>query len=325
PGVTARPADSALFASSGVGDVEFDGVRLGLEHLVGRTGMGLPAFARHIATERLAGALWGTALCRRALEDTHRHLTTRAHGDGTLWELDAVRQRFAACLVRVRELHALSRQLGDRVAYAYDTGAAATLKAAAGATVGHVLGECAQLWGAAGFTTGGIQETRAQAALFGIGGGATEVVLSAVADTAETILAELANDLADPGEDTPACGGALPEPAPTGPEQGTDVPRPGLGLPRPGGGQPPSGGGPSRPQRPGGGELADGLTCPGGGASVWGGAPLDVGEAGPEQGAEARQPGLGLPRPENGQPPPGGGQPPPPARPNRPHRRGAGR
>ncbi|MEU8569430.1 acyl-CoA dehydrogenase family protein, partial [Streptomyces pathocidini] len=31
PGVTARPADSALFASSGVGDVEFDGVRLGLE------------------------------------------------------------------------------------------------------------------------------------------------------------------------------------------------------------------------------------------------------------------------------------------------------
>lgn len=191
PGVTVRPADSALFARSGVGHVEFDHVLLERDHILGRTGMGLPGFARHIGTERLAGALWGVALCRRVLDSTHRHLVGRQHGDGTLWDLDSVRQRFAACLVRTRELHALARQLGEAVAYGRDATAAATLKAAAGDTVGHVLGECAHLWGAAGFASGGMQEIRAQAALFGIGGGATEVVLSTVADNAEAVLAAL--------------------------------------------------------------------------------------------------------------------------------------
>ncbi|MER6310427.1 acyl-CoA dehydrogenase family protein [Streptomyces sp. NPDC001657] len=191
PGVTVRPADSTLFADSGAGHVTFDGVRLGRDHVLGRIGLGLPLFARHIGTERLAGAQWGVALCRRVLADTHRHLTGRPHGDGTLWDLDPVRQRFAACLLRLRELHALSSELADQVALRHDATAAATLKAAAGATVHHVLGDCAQLWGAAGFTTGGIQELRAQAALFGIGGGADEVVLGTLADAAGDLLAAL--------------------------------------------------------------------------------------------------------------------------------------
>ncbi|MER7109836.1 acyl-CoA dehydrogenase family protein [Streptomyces sp. NPDC000229] len=192
PGVRVRAAVSALFAGSGAGHVELDGVRLSRGHVVGRVGLGLPVFARHIATERLAGALWGVALCRRVLADTHRWLSGRAHGDDSLWALDSVRQRFAVCLVRARELRALTDGLGEAVAVRHDTVAAATLKAAAGATVTHVLAECAQLWGAAGFATGGMQEIRAQAALFGIGGGATEVVLDLVAEDAEGILADLA-------------------------------------------------------------------------------------------------------------------------------------
>ncbi|MCE4947368.1 acyl-CoA dehydrogenase family protein [Streptomyces noursei] len=188
PGVTVRAADSALFAPSGTGHLTLDDVRLDRDHLVGRTGFGLPLFARHIATERLAGAQWGVALCRRVLADTHRHLTRRPHGEGTLWDLDPVRQRFAACLVRVRELHALAADCADAVALRHDATAAAALKAAAGSTVNHVLAACGQLWGAEGFTTGGIQEIRAQAALFDIGGGAGEVVLGAVADTAEAAL-----------------------------------------------------------------------------------------------------------------------------------------
>ncbi|MFE0376909.1 acyl-CoA dehydrogenase family protein [Streptomyces inhibens] len=192
PGVTVRAADSTLFADSGAGHVTFDGVRLDRDHVLGRVGFGLPLFARHIGTERLAGAQWGVALCRRILDDTHRHLSGRPHGEGTLWDLDAVRQRFAACLVRVRELRALVTEFKDAVARHHDATAAATLKAAAGATVNHVLTECGQLWGAAGFATGGIQEVRAQAALFGIGGGANEVVLGTLADAAESVLADLA-------------------------------------------------------------------------------------------------------------------------------------
>ncbi|WP_405911834.1 acyl-CoA dehydrogenase family protein [Streptomyces sp. NBC_00963] len=190
PGVAVTPADSALFADSGAGHLTFDGVRVGRDQVVGRAGFGLPLFARHIATERLAGAQWGVSLCRRTLRDTRRHLAARAHGDGTLWDLESVRQRFARCLLRLRELQALVAEFGEPVVSRYDTTAAATLKAAAGATVSEVLAECGQLWGAAGFTTGGIQEVRAQAALFGIGGGANEVVLGALADAAESILAE---------------------------------------------------------------------------------------------------------------------------------------
>lgn len=198
PGVHVRPADSALYAASGTGHVRFDGVRLTAGHLVDRVGMGLPSFARHIATERLAGALWGVALCRRVLADTRRHLAGRAHGEATLWDNEAIRQRFAACLVRTQELHALCEQLAEPVARRHDTTAAATLKAAAGATVGHVLTDCAQWWGAAGFADGSLQQTRAQAALFGIGGGATEVVLATLADSADHILARLV-----PGGETP--------------------------------------------------------------------------------------------------------------------------
>ncbi|WP_328316321.1 acyl-CoA dehydrogenase family protein [Streptomyces sp. NBC_00388] len=190
PGVRVTAADSALFADSGAGHLTFDGVRTGRDHVLGRAGFGLPLFARHIATERLAGAQWAVSLCRRTLRDTQHHLSTRAHGDGTLWDLDAVRQRFARCLLRLRELQALVAECGDAVAARHDATAAATLKAAAGATVGEVLNECGQLWGAAGFSTGGIQEVRAQAALFGIGGGANEVVLGALADASDALLAE---------------------------------------------------------------------------------------------------------------------------------------
>ena len=192
PGVSVRPADSALFAASGVGHVGFDGVRLERDRLVGRVGFGLPLFARHIGTERLAGAQWGVALCRRVLQDTLRHLSVRQHGQGTLWDLDGVREQVADCLVRVSELQSLADRFAERVTVGHDSAAAAVLKAAAGATVEQVLARCAHLWGAEGFVTGGIQELRAQAALFGIGGGATEVVLGAVADAADSVLAGLA-------------------------------------------------------------------------------------------------------------------------------------
>jgi citronellyl-CoA dehydrogenase len=186
PGVAVEPADTTLFRDSGTGHIHLADVRLPRAHVLGGIGRGLPLFARHIAVERLAGALWGVALCRRALAVTLRYLTERG-----LWEVDAIRQRVAASLVRVRQLRALTAELADRVARRHDTTAAALLKAAVGMTVEHVLGECAHLQGAHGFATGGAQELRAQAALFGLGGGTTEVVLSVLGDSADAVLAEL--------------------------------------------------------------------------------------------------------------------------------------
>lgn len=191
PGVRAEPADTELFDGSGTGHLSFDRVRVGREHVIGGVGRGMSGFAAHIATERLAGALWAVALCRRVLRDTLRHLRSRPYGDGTLWHLEGIRQRYAAALLLARQHQALTDSLVATVASGRDATAAALLKASAAGAVERVLDECAHLQGAHGFRRGGPQQLRAQAALFGIGGGTTEIVLSVVAGAAADVLEEL--------------------------------------------------------------------------------------------------------------------------------------
>jgi citronellyl-CoA dehydrogenase len=190
-GVTIEPADTQLFDGSGTGHIQLDRVRLSRDCLIGGQGRGLARFAAHIAVERLAGALWGVALCQRVLADTKRWLAGRRVAGGSLWQVDSIRQRFAACLVLVRQLRALTDDLGDRIARRHDTTAAAMLKASVAMTIDRVLTECAHLQGAEGFRSAGPQQLRAQAALFGIGGGSTEIVLTAVGDAADAVLTEL--------------------------------------------------------------------------------------------------------------------------------------
>ncbi|MGK5543255.1 acyl-CoA dehydrogenase family protein [Streptomyces sp. URMC 127] len=191
PGVHIHPADTGLLTGSATGHVTFDAVRLPADHLVGRPGRGMAAFARHMGTERLAGALWAVALTRRVLADTKERLTRRAIDGQPLWHNDAVRQRYAACLVQVRQLHALCETLGEQVVDRHDLAAAALLKSAAGLVADPVLAACAQLQGADGLARGGAQHIRSEAAVLGIGGGVTELVLAAVADNADALLADL--------------------------------------------------------------------------------------------------------------------------------------
>lgn len=191
PGVTVTPADTELFGGSGLGHVELDRVRLPRECLLGRQGMGLAMFARHMATERLASALWAVALCRRVIAATKVSLTRREIQDQTLWNSGAVRQRLARCVVELRKLHALCETLGEAAAFDQNGIAGAVLKAASGPTVEYVLAECAQLQGADGFAACGVQQLRAEAAAFSVGGGTTEVVLGAIADSFDLVLAQV--------------------------------------------------------------------------------------------------------------------------------------
>ncbi|MET9845985.1 acyl-CoA dehydrogenase [Streptomyces ossamyceticus] len=192
PGVRIHPVETDLLTGAAAAHIDLDHVRLPADHLVGRPGRGMAAFARHIATERLAGALWAVALTGRVLADT-RHRLTRTTTPATApnWQHAAVRQRYAACLVQVRQLHALCTSLGERVTHHQDLTAAALLKSAAAAVTDPVLTACAHLQGADGFARGGAQHIRSEAAVLGIGGGTTELLLESVADHADTILAEL--------------------------------------------------------------------------------------------------------------------------------------
>lgn len=188
PGVTVRPSDTPLFQGSGVGHVVFEDVRLDREHLLGRPGHGLAMFARHIAVERLASAAWGVELCRRVVSDTARHLATREVDGTPLGRHSVVRQRLAECTARTAALHALWTTSREAVTERHDGASAAVLKATSGATVEHVLTVCAHLRGSDGFAADGVQQLRSEAGLFGIGGGATEVVLDTVADRLPAVL-----------------------------------------------------------------------------------------------------------------------------------------
>lgn len=184
-GVVVEPADTPFFRGAGVGHLAFDGVRLGRDHLVGRLGRGLPGFLRHVGTERLGGALWAVALARRVLNQTRAWLAARQTSGGPLWTNELVRQRFGRCLLEHRKLVALCRGVdGSTVLDGM------LLKAAAAQMLDLVLAECAQLRGADGFAAGGVQHLRAEAAMFGIAGGVTELMLAGIADHADTLLAE---------------------------------------------------------------------------------------------------------------------------------------
>ncbi|MEU6587761.1 acyl-CoA dehydrogenase [Streptomyces sp. NPDC046881] len=188
-GVRIEPADTGgLLASAALGHVRLDDVRLDRDHLIGRPGRAMASFAQHMATERLAGAQWAVALLRRTLTATRRHLTTRPAGEGTLWHNAAIRQDFAACLVRTEQLRALVETTVRAAGGSPGMNAAALLKAAVGQTADDVLSRCAQLQGADGMTAGGAHHVRAEAAVLGLGGGATELMLAHVADAADVLL-----------------------------------------------------------------------------------------------------------------------------------------
>jgi citronellyl-CoA dehydrogenase len=190
-GVTVRTAATDLLANSATGHIGFDSVRLPADHLVGRNGRGMAVFARHMSTERLAGAQWAVALTSRVLADTGERLRRRTVDGEPLWHNTAVRQGFAECLVRVAQLRALCDSLAETAATGQNLSAGALLKSAVGLTADTVLAQCARLQGADGFAAGGAQGIRAEAGVLGIGGGVTELMLAGVADTSEQLLTEL--------------------------------------------------------------------------------------------------------------------------------------
>jgi alkylation response protein AidB-like acyl-CoA dehydrogenase len=190
PGVAIRPANCRLFDGGGIGHVEMDQVCLPPGCLIGQPGRGMSSFARHITRERLAGAFWAAALCRRVLRAARERLTTRCSGGEPLWSRDALRQRFAAAVVAARMLESITAELAPGIADGYNPAAAALLKTATARTVSEVLEQYAALQGAAGYGAGQAQDLRAEAAVFGIGGGSTDLMLDIVADSAAALLAE---------------------------------------------------------------------------------------------------------------------------------------
>lgn len=187
-GVRVLPAGSDFFAGGGVGHLELDDVRLARDHVIGRVGYGMALFARHMSTERFLSATWAAALCRRAVTATYQRTTGRPFRGEPLWRHEAVRERLARCLVEVRKLDALCAGVAAGPDGPPSMTDGTVLKIAGADTIATVLDTCAQLWGADGFGGTGMQWLRAEAAMFGNAGGATEVLLAGLANQLPELL-----------------------------------------------------------------------------------------------------------------------------------------
>lgn len=188
PGVTVEAAPAQLFNGSGTGHAAFREVSLPLAYLGGSVGRGLIDFSYHISVERLASASWGHAMCERVLRDTVRYLRQRGAGPANLWAKEEIRRRIAKCVLATRQLGTLIDSCEAAITDRHDQLSAALVKASAAQTVDEVLSEASHLQGARGFADGGLQTLRAQAALWGIGGGTYEVMLSTIAEHTDRLL-----------------------------------------------------------------------------------------------------------------------------------------
>jgi acyl-CoA dehydrogenase len=183
-GVSREPATSEHFHGSGVGHLRFDAVRIESEALVGSAGRGLAQFFDHLATERLAGALWSRSLCRRIMRETHAFLSA-----GPRWKNAAIRERFARCLVELHSVDALCATAEPAGRRGATRGTKAMLiKVACAGSVERILTECVSLRGADAFRDGGEARSLAEASMFGIAGGATGALLAGIAEHADELL-----------------------------------------------------------------------------------------------------------------------------------------
>ncbi|MBX7098037.1 MAG: acyl-CoA dehydrogenase family protein [Myxococcaceae bacterium] len=184
-GVHAERQPLQVMRAAAVGRLRFDAVELDADALLGRRELGLAYFQDHIATERLAGAVWACAVGERCVEEARQHCLARRLGEDTLWGNAAVRQRLGTAQVQLALLRALVEKT-VRLAQAQGrvpSLEAAELKAAVAPTMETVIGTCLQLQGAAGFVDGSpLLQLLADFRVFGVAGGSTETMLEQVAD-----------------------------------------------------------------------------------------------------------------------------------------------
>lgn len=187
-GVHMTPAETDLFTGSGIGHLTFNNVRLTPEHLVGGVGRAMSSFTRHITTERFAGAMWAMSITRRVLATTRDRLRRTSTPAGPLWRNESIRHRYGQCLLAHEQLVALCQTATGRLYERQGPVTGLLLKAAAAQSIDTVLTGCGQLCGADGFTTGGIQSLRAETAMFGLAGGALELMLAGLTDHTDHLL-----------------------------------------------------------------------------------------------------------------------------------------
>ena len=184
PGLEIRSMPRKLgLRSSDIADMEFRSARLPADSLLGGENTGFHAVMENFQNERLVLGGMAVGLGRRALQVTLAHVKSRKAFGGTLWDLQATRQRLAMLAARQKAVTALVYETAMRAALGEDcVREVSMVKALAGETVQDIMRDCLQLHGGAGYMGDcAIERMTRDARILTIGGGATEVMLEEVA------------------------------------------------------------------------------------------------------------------------------------------------
>jgi acyl-CoA dehydrogenase len=179
----ARQLDKHGWRSSDTAELVFDGCRIPAENVLGAEGQGFYSIMRNFQNERLVLAAMATGAAEAAIDMTLAWVKTRRAFGGVLWDMQAIRERLAMLSAKVEA----SRQF--LYATAWRTAAdedclreVSMVKAICGELVNEVMYTCVQFHGAMGFMRESpIERMARDARVLSIGGGATEVMLEAVA------------------------------------------------------------------------------------------------------------------------------------------------
>jgi acyl-CoA dehydrogenase len=148
-----------LVAPHVVGTLEFDGVNVPDDDVLGEVGRGFSVAMRTLDLFRPSVGAFAVGMAQAALDAAAEHAGTRVSFGKTLREHQAVSQTLGDCAARVKA----ARLLVYEAAFAYDAGervtkASAIAKLFATETAQHVIDAAIQIHGAAGLESGHLLE-----------------------------------------------------------------------------------------------------------------------------------------------------------------------
>lgn len=180
--VIARELEKHGDLCSDTAELYFDNLRVPDSSMLGELNKGFYAVMDNFQNERLVMAGSSIGASARAIELTLDHVRTRQAFGGTLWDLQATRQKLAMLATKVAAARALTYSAAELEALGKDCVREISMAKIFACEVNvEVVNSCLQLHGGSGFMRGmAIERMTRDARIQTIGGGATEVMLEEV-------------------------------------------------------------------------------------------------------------------------------------------------
>ncbi|WP_239025029.1 acyl-CoA dehydrogenase family protein [Rhodoligotrophos defluvii] len=168
---------------SDTAELSFENVRVPAENLLGEENRGFYAIMNTFQNERLCIGGICAGESAKAIELTADYVRTRTAFGGTLWDLQATRQKLAMLVAKAAAARALTYHTAALEAAGHDTRRdVSIIKALSPEVLHEVVHGCLQLHGGTGYMRGTpIERMARDARVLMIGGGATEVMLEEIA------------------------------------------------------------------------------------------------------------------------------------------------